>query len=589
MKNKVLLFVLLLSFATGCTFVDTNSPVEPDDTYLSLKSSQIMLPPDQTGDNMESVTIESLRIMVFSKATGKIITNKAFDITNLNLASKDPDTGYWIIDFSDIVVATKPGESIVYVVLNENIMSISGQTLTGALNTITTVAGMQTLVNTPLSYTHPLRVVYGTDGKPIEPPFIMSTFDEFNIPPNKPIDNPYVADLRGLAESNKGFALDRTMAKVTLESISSYPRYAGEITDNKKTSYIFILKAGLVNVPTQYLWSPNRLNTTPPASPPSPSPVLPYSGSFQTLDFGLENATTGYYDRTWNGSIAATATATVVWTQYGTSDRRIYKITKNNGIDSYSTVYNGHLESSPTSNINQGNFKNFFIKYFTEGAGGGTEFNIGDLVFDNKKVVGNITPAYWELNEKNISYYVPEHILSDKTNPANSTKLYVKASIASMPDFDPNTVNFTKDQVNWGTSDNEPNWEYPPLGDMGTLINSSFLAEPVYQNGKLLGYKHSWGGPTFWREAKGTITLDLGNVNFAHIIDSNNIKEFYLPIQNTPTTENPVDYNIYRNHEYKFSVHALEQWAPTARNAVSETVNNRNNTAESIVLRFNDH
>ena len=69
--------------------------------------------------------------------------------------------------------------------------------------------------------------------------------------------------------------------------------------------------------------------------------------------------------------------------------------------------------------------------------------------------------------------------------------------------------------------------------------------------------------------------------------NSADIKDFYLPIQNTPT--NPVDYNIYRNHEYKFSVHALEQWTPTVRNAVSGTANNGNDTTGSMVLRFNDH
>ena len=73
MKNKALLFVLLLSFATSCVFTDVNSPVgepEPDDTYMSLRSSQIMLPPE-VGD-VESITIESLRIMIFSKATGRL-------------------------------------------------------------------------------------------------------------------------------------------------------------------------------------------------------------------------------------------------------------------------------------------------------------------------------------------------------------------------------------------------------------------------------------------------------------------------------------------------------------------------------------
>ena len=88
MKNKVLLFVLLSIFATSCVFVDVNSPVgepEPDDTYMSLRSSQIYLPTDITDSEgaVESITIESLRIMVFSRTTGKVVTNKLFDISGL--------------------------------------------------------------------------------------------------------------------------------------------------------------------------------------------------------------------------------------------------------------------------------------------------------------------------------------------------------------------------------------------------------------------------------------------------------------------------------------------------------------------------
>lgn len=586
MKNKVLLFVSLLAFATSCTFVDTNSPVgepEPDDTYMSLRSSQIYLPTDITDSEgaVESITIESLRIMVFSKTTGKVVTNKLFDISGLPTAVKDPDTGDWVVDFSNIKVTTKPGPSIVYVVLNENIMSISGQTLTGALNAISTIAGMQTLVNTPLSYTNPLRVVYGTDGKPIEPPFIMSTFDEIIIPPNQPEETPFIADLRGPSETQKGFELDRTMAKVTLQSISSNPRYLGDPTNNVETSYIFILKVGLVNVPTQYLWSPNRLQTTPPADPAYAVPVPPYTGSYQTIDFGLENNSTGYYDRTWNGSITATATANVVWRQYGVSN--IYKIQDNSGVKSYglvppNTPYQYDIVANP--NINNGNFLSYLQSYFSQG--GGVLFNLGDITYSNTVITPVINGAYWELNVKDISYYVPEHILQEKTNPANATQLYVKASIASMPELNPDNVQFSQNDVNWvKDSKGEIIWTYPTETEIGALLTNAFIKEPVPGNPTKV--YHVWDGSKFWREARGTIRVTLINPDFAHITDGN-IKEFYLPIQNTPTTENPVDYNIYRNHEYKFSVHALEQWA-SVRSASSGTAGNGNLPVGSMVLR----
>lgn len=75
--------------------------------------------------------------------------------------------------------------------------------------------------------------------------------------------------------------------------------------------------------------------------------------------------------------------------------------------------------------------------------------------------------------------------------------------------------------------------------------------------------------------------------DFHDITTSTDIMDFYLPVRNTPAV--PVDYNIYRNHEYKFSVHALEQWTSAASGAVSGT---RNSVTEllksSMVLRMNN-
>ena len=622
MKNKVLLFALLLSFATSCIFDDTNSPVEEaGDTYLSLKSSQIMLPSDQTGVNMESITIESLRIMVFSKATGQVVTNKVFDIANLNLATKDPVSGYWIIDFSNIVVATKPGPSIVYVVLNENIMSISGQTLTGALNAIPNITGMKTLVDTPLSYIHPLRVVYDTNEKPIEPPFIMSTFDEFDIPPNMPKSNPYVADLRGPSETKKGFELDRTMAKVTLDSISSYPRYTGETTDNKQTSYIFILKVGLVNVPTQYLWSPNRLQTTPPANPAYTVPVPPYTGSFQTLDFGLEDPILGYYDRDWNGNIVLNIDANAYEVQE-LKDSRIWYTGDGNGINSFNVdsaaldryIAKNGIKSNDKFNyqyyldkfngnvqlleLNQGNFIDF-INYIIALYQGASEEDYLPTWYELKEpytITPTITGAYWSLKEKNISYYVPEHILANKADKANATKLHIKAAEASVPSKITKEMSYN---IQW----NNPVWESwiyaisvgsknfldMSKQEQSDVINQmwGYQLDSLTYPGKTI-VRHYWRGGI--RYHSGDVTGTLDGVQFQNITNSTDIKDFYLPIQNTPTTENPVDYNIYRNHEYKFSVHALEQWTPGASGqATTARSTGEDQPGRSMVLRFNDH
>src|SRR5690554_6399231 len=255
MKKYIIIPILLSLFIfVGCVKdLPTTSMVEIESgsTYLSLRSTEITVPDDGTG--VESITLNSLRILVFNES-GEIVTNKKFDITSVNAIEQSDNS--WVADFSEFVAKTNPGLSMVYAVINEDVTVVSGQSLTTALDGVTTLTGMQTLINTPLTYS-PLRVVYDINGKPIEPPFVMVAYDEFDIPANRPITNPFEADLRGLGGDSKGFAVDRTMAKVTISKVTSEP-YTGYngTTDIVKTSYIHILEMGLENVPETYMWSP---------------------------------------------------------------------------------------------------------------------------------------------------------------------------------------------------------------------------------------------------------------------------------------------------------------------------------------------
>lgn len=554
MKNKILSFFVLLSlFATSCSTLESEqstSELDIGNTYLSIKSSQIILPDTSAaGNEIESIAIQSLRILVFSEPTGEVVTNKKFVITDLSLAQKI--NGEWVVDFENMVVATKSGPSTVYVVLNENVMSISQQSLTSALDGVQDLAAMENLVKTPLSYSQPLQVQFGQNGKPIEPPFIMSTFDQFNIASGKTAANPYVADFRGPSTGKRGFELDRTMAKITLDSISSYPRNTGDITDNVQTSFIFILKTGLVNVPKQYMWSPGRAQSPLPNPNPYPNLEEPYNGGFQMLDFGLENNTLGYYERTWNGSLSATVKVDVIWRQYGIGN--IYKIKNNSGVKSYGTNPNeAFLFPDTIPNINNGNFLSFLKEYFAEG--GGVSFSQGNINYLNPTIQSIVHGDYWSLNEKNISYYIPEHFLTDKTNPADATKLHVRASIATMPVFDPQNISYNENDIKWdaGGTQNKPNWTYPTNNVLDGLIRNTFTAVP-----KPNGFWHVWNGALLYREARGKLEINLNHTDFTHITDGN-IQDFYLPIRSSSG-----DYNIYRNHEYKVSVHALEQWIPS--------------------------
>lgn len=613
MKRLVILLIILMPLWTGC-INDIPTDCEesnPDATFMSFRSSQIILPSDATGV-VESITIESVRILVFSKATGQVVTNELFDIDNLSLASQDPETGDWQIDFSNIVVETRPGLSIVYVVLNENIVKISNQTLTLALNTITNLTEMQALVNTPLSYTNPLKVTYNTEGKPDEPPFIMSTFDEFDILPGRPRESPYLADLRGSGSSLKGFELDRTMAKVTIDSISSYPIPEGPTTNNAETSYIFILKMGLVNVPMQYLWSPNRLQTTPPNPNPYAVPVPPYTGTYQEIDFGLEAPLLGYYDRDWGGNIKLNFTANVDEVQEA-KNNRIWLVANNLGSGSYSLdstlldnyiksgllkptdnylYYDGNINHTDTASLNKGNWIDFVKAMYSDT----TPANYYPTWYNtsNEHITPSITGGYWSLKAKNISYYVPEHILQTKTEPTSATKLHIKAAKASVPDTisREDSKNIVWDNDTWG------NWVYS-LGPGGINLETAKKTEIEAALKKVWGYKidsmivngtkyrfvrQYWKG--FIRYRSGYKSGTLNGAQFQKITNSSNIMDFYLPVRNTPA--NPVDYNIYRNHEYKFSVQALEQW-PTGTSGTNSTTRNSGTDAPgSMVLRMSN-
>lgn len=634
MKRNVILLIILIQICTGCiNDIPTDCEgIDPNATYMSFRSSQITLPSDATG--VESITIESVRIMVFSKTNAQIVTNQSFPVGNLSTATYDTNTNEWRIDFSHIVVETKPGESIVYVVLNENIMSVSGQTLSGALNMIGNLSEMQTLVNTPLSYTVPLKVVYGTNGKPIEPPFIMSTFDEFDIQKGRTYESPYLADLRGISDPPKGFELDRTMAKVTIDSISSYPIHLSNgdttITDNKETSFIFILKMGLINVPMQYLWSPNRLQPTPPNPNPYTVPVPPYnlppydaSIGYQEIDFNLENTTTGYYDRTWKGNVKLNFTANTYQSQRAKKSE-IWYTGIANGIDSYSlnkykldSLYRAGVQqsksiySTDTVDVNSGNFSTFVKAVYKS-------TNPGDYLpstynITNANITPNIKGAYWTLKEKNISYYVPEHILETPTSSANATKLHIKAAKASvsMPDsIVEGGFTLTKETWNITSQTDTEGWIYSIeaggqnifalngdaftkfmrslYGQIEDVVRQADGTPYLDKNGNQVKIiRHYWNG--IMRYRNGNIEGIIENSGFQDITTSKDTMNFYLPIGNPDPSGPPYDYNIYRNHEYKFSVHALEQWDPVVTVGVSGTRSATDNMGgDNFVLRLND-
>jgi len=605
MKKYIIIPILLSLFIfVGCVEdLPTTSMVEiePGSTYLSLRSTEITVP--VAGGVPESITLKSLRILVFKKASGQIVTNKKFDITSVN--ATEQEDGSWIADFSEFVAPTNPGLSVVYAVLNEDVSQVSGQSLTTELDGITTLDGMQALVNTPLTYT-PLRVVIDEDtGKPIEPPFVMVAYDEFTIPDNRPITDPFTADLRGLGEDSKGFAMDRTMAKVTIKGVSNNNTDGSPLSEalQLETSSIFILEMGLTNVPKQYFWTPNKQQIT------YTNPVPPYNPAlgYQNITFPLpENSDLDYYDRNWDGNIRFEFTANVIETQ--TKDARIWwtgkamgsgaytlnkyeidaKIINDNNKQSnlYYDIYNG--TNPPILELNSGNWPSWALDKLNDPS---LPFNPSEYVFKDQNFEPQITGGSWSLKEKNISYYVPEHILSASSDATNSTQLRVKAAKVSLP----TTISAEESSsIVWNNPTWGP-WSYAVIAGQSitqALLNTLWGFERdtlTINNVRHPIIRHYWNLGLRVREGTNTGTIE--GVQFKNIsaTPETNIKTFYIPIRNNVDEGNTADYNIYRNHEYKFSVHVLEQWplsAPSGAPSQASTRSAWEDPNQSMVLRI---
>ena len=605
-KNNIIPILISLFIFVGCVNdLPTTSldEIEQGSTYLSLRSSVITVPGDAT--SVESITINSLRIIVFSKNTGLITTNEVFDVSGIQATKQSDDS--WIIDLSTIVVPTNPGLSVVYAVLNEDVSSIGSLSLTSALNAISNLTEMQSLIDTPLNFSGPIAVTYKSDGvTPNEPPFIMTAFDEFDILPNRPINNPYIADLRGENDSIKGFAMDRTMAKITLDSLSNTDLSGNPLIESlqEETSFIFILEMGLRKVTKQYLWSPNRnISTT--------LPVPPYDTSmgYHDLTFPLPDPNLDYYDRNWDGNISFDIDANAYKVE--SKDARIWYTGNGSGVNAYSlskTALDNYIQSQNNFNTN-----NAFYDSYNGGTPPILVLNSGNWLSYAQDAFSDtsmpflptyyeliqpytltpvITGGSWTLKNKNISYYVPENILTDIDDSANSTKFYVKAVVANAP----TTISQQESQnIDW-TEESWGPWQYSvtPGGTLDqTGVNSlwGFERDTIIHEGTSYPIiRHYWS--TGIRYAYGQAKGSVDGVGFkdSDISSSTNIKTFELPIRNNVAEGESEDYNVYRNNEYKFSIHVMKQWenilGSGAPNSQAKTRNAWEDPNQSMVLRI---
>ena len=601
MKYKIFLSTFLLAiFLTGCLQddirIDQNENEMIGNTYVSIR---IGVPEG------EHITVTSIRVVIFSNEPGFVgdyITHSLFRFNGGEVFTFE--NGKAIIDGSSddlrISVPTIAGKSMVYVILNEDVSHFGGESLTQALNNAK-------LVNSPKAYFQGLLEAYLPYNNLVaaddngEPAFIMLAYGEFYVEEGYSMENPFLLNFTGTPSAiavnedvlDEEFPLVRSMARVTIEGITSAltasQRLDGVVRSDdmmEQVSRIFILDMGLKNVPTQYWIHPNWGGTPT---------------SFSDFSFGRADAmflqddptnNIAYFSRSWDGDMTITVTSggQVRQTQR-LRDGRIWWAGQNAGSGQYDfdrEVLDRALRDNPNriqsqafipaNQIGNPNFippppmfnEGNFFAYYAEALNrpitpndflpptfeflGGTE----DLRFD-------ITGSDWWLMADNMSFYIPENL-----NTGNVTSLYIKAARASYPTMVKGyEINFDTD-VTWALGGA---WNYSQSSggqnlNAGSITSEMILARrgwefDVITVGSISHHvvRHYIDlGIMRWRDGTftGEVTFtreDDPDIEFKITLDDkNHAQTFTIPIA---TGNNG---KVFRNHEYRFSVHATHPW-----------------------------
>ena len=572
---STLLFAFLLASCSHDEIYNSgnNTPDIPEaDTHVSFKTAIGL-------SNGETLLVNTIRVIMFT-ANGSYITHGLHRFPNGGRLFTGSNNNEIVIDSSgsdiDFVIPTVSGMSEVFVILNEEVLRSNGTSLTSALSSIKDLQSprdaLLALLAEPLPYDELIRE---------EPSFVMfTTRNDFDVPPNRQYDNPYLLDFTGMP-------LVRPMARVTITGVSS------ELIDNLspprsdaqwiEASRIFILEMGLKNVPNRYSW-------TNPSWIPNVNTDFHPTLYFNRQDeiFHQDNPADNirYYSRSWNGNMTITVTENgrVRQTQR-LRDGRIWLTESSAGSTSYSanrsdldvnltnkwsantggrSPLQPHTWDNNVVQLNSGNFALFFAEFQRQFNDlGFNDDNFFPPTFEfldtDQKYVTNVDPGDWWLNAPEMSFYIPENRLA-----SNATTLYIRAARASFPTIIKGFEIDLDNDVHWDTG-----WTYSE-----TSGGSGFIATTQAQRDALWGYE-----PCTFVDSQGITHYiirhfwDFGLVRWrdGYFIDNN----FVLTPQNFPDIEFKVtptdevrtfiipiaDDNItLRNHEYRFSVHATHPW-----------------------------
>lgn len=592
--KHIFCFCLPALLAVSCVMDDpVSEPTRPDkDRGGAVTRIVIPGPASQDGTaEEENMTINTVRILVFDQFDKCIAKSEAISVSESdvsieyapNLPSETHHPAQYVIKVSTGLEIDRllSGSATykVYAVINETMGSDTGNNRytgvnTGAdavdisadLDAVTTLADLTTLMQKPLPFTFNVEnALPDTDPsdatKPFqEPAFIQCGYTEFEYSSS-------MTEIPEITINNQG--LDRTMAKVTIESISSG-------TDNsEEASQLFVTGVKLVNIP-KYVYLDSSI---------TPNGVDEMGEC--NLDNGEDDAfgsilETGYFKRAWDGSFTINTNVDVTLKQ---EFRGIYYQNKKDdetatalGKDNY-TPFPWDFSDPDYKNSNSTDYYDQYGRVYPnidkKFRGRATLFpdNTKDLILNSGNYIDWLRELGPELDDAtdptldswdphssytvvnddwdlkfNRSYYIPENLYSDNKDKDGYPCIAVTVAIGKpyIPPVDPDVIlKYVLDH--WD--------EYKDKGHWEGAITENIKAEPVLVPKDTPGNPYSEDRYYYVFKSEGYYKLtDVEGLQ----LDPITSKDFDLKLEGeeaspTMTFYVPIakDYAVYRNHEYK--------------------------------------
>lgn len=590
--THIICMAMLALSAGACVMDEPTFSAEPETGGRGGAVTRIVIPGGggTTGVNEENMSVETVRFLVFD-ATGTCVAKTdalpvtADDVTiDYNPPAETHHPAQYVITVETGLEIDRlmSGNSTytVYAILNEKMggsegnnryTGVSSTNISSGLNNVNSRDQLISLMKQPLPFTFNVdNSLPGTDpsdaSKPFqEPAFIMCGSTDF-------VYQSTMETIPTITINNQG--LDRTMAKVTIESISS-----GD-DSSEKASRLFVTGVKLVNIPRNVYIDAD---------------VKPTSLDDMTvcdLDNGEDDSfgsvtDNGYFKRQWDGMFHINTQVDVTLKQefqgiFYQNDKDGTALGKNNytpfpwdyseewyengKIQSYGKffdfdgVFRGPASLFPTPNksleLNQGNYLSW-LKALGPDLDDATDPTLDSW---NPTSTYTTTEAKWDMQFSR-SYYIPENLYSNSNEKEGypCIEVTVAKGMPYIPERAPEEIlQYILDH--WDEYKDKGEWQ----GSLDAVIKAQPVKVPA--GTKLPGPpSNPEGGETLNQDMYYYVFKSEGYYKLTNIpdlkLDPIDSKDFFLDMEGadaSPTVKFYIPiaegYEVHRNHEYRLKL-----------------------------------